>query len=623
MLFTVLGSVQLTTEEKSFDLGPAKQRAILAALLVNLERPVSLESLVDRIWDETPPTDVRSVVYTYIARLRRKLSYAAHDCVTSSPSIKRVFSGYYLQTPPETVDLYQFRTLLQQSRQPDRPDTERSRLLSDANALWRGDPLSGMDGRWAAAMRYNLRQLRHEALVEWGEVEIRLGRPRAVLDPLRQALLDSPLTESLVSQLMLALHADGRSAEALQLFESSRRQLADEMGADPAPSLQNAYQDILNGRTTREDNHTCGHSHVQDFPSEVPTPRTNAVTSEEPAQSVNLLPIDLPDFTGREQEVTSLREALTPGDLPLSPSVAVLYGPAGNGKTTTAVHAAYRLRNHFPDGQLFVDLQGTATEPEHAHVVLDRFLRALGISAHDVPDSYVERAELYRARMAQSRVLVVLDHAIDEPQVAPLLPGTGHCAVIVTCHARPAVPSGVPVIHVGAFSHEESAMFLRRMIGDARPNSEPQAASELLDLCDGSPILLRILGGKLMTRQHWTISRLLDRLRDDNRLLDELADKSHDFSNRLDQVYRSLDHQAQRLFTRLATLPTHGFTVRSAARALRAGELETEEALEQMLERHMLTVERPLESGNRRYALPKLHRLYARTLSAYPIKNQA
>lgn len=614
MLFSVLGPVELRVKDEVIDLGPAKQRMILAALLVNLEQPVPLDVLVDRVWDENPPVDVRNVVYTYVARLRRKLACAAGDRA-DPPLLKRMFGGYCLQTAPDTVDLYRVRGLLERARKLDSDaDEQRSTLLRKANGLWRGVPLAGVEGRWATAMRHGLQQLRHEALVEWADVEIRLGRPRRVIDQLRQAVFDSPFSESLVAHLMLALHADGRSAEALQVFESTRRQLADDMGTDPAPSLQEVHRDILQGRASA--------NQQVELKQEVAAP-VRATTASRPAvQSVNLLPIDLPDFTGRTAEMSLLQEALTPSDTPLSPSVAVLYGPAGIGKTTLAVHASYRLRKYFPDGQLFADLDGTGIAPAEPTVVLERFLRALGTT--DIPASFVERAELYRARLANTRMLVVLDNAVDEPQVAPLLPGTGHCAVIVTCQVRPPVPAGVPVVRLVPMPPDEASAFLRRMIGSARMDADPQATRELLALCEGSPLVLRIIGGKLMTRQHWSVARLLDRLRDDDRLLGELTDGTHDVRMKIGQTFHTLDHATQRLFLGLATSHLDDeFSVRSAARALQLNEHDAEESVERLLDCHLLGIAGQPETGDLRYVLPKLHRLYAWTVSGEPVKIHA
>ncbi|OLF15015.1 AfsR/SARP family transcriptional regulator [Actinophytocola xanthii] len=597
------------------DLGPAKQRTILAALLVNLEQPVPLDVLVDRVWDENPPVDVRNVVYTYVARLRRKLSCAAGDCA-DPPQLKRMFGGYCLQTAPDNVDLYRFRGLLERARKLESDaDEQRSTLLREANGLWRGVPLAGVDGRWAAAMRHGLQQLRHEALVEWADVEIRLGRPRRVIDQLRQAVFDSPFSEPLVAHLMLALHADGRSAEALQVFEGTRRQLADDMGTDPAPSLQEVHRDILQGRASVN-------QQVEPEQEVAATPVQVTTVSRPGAQSVNLLPIDLPDFTGRGAEMSLLAEALTPSDTPLSPSVAVLYGPAGIGKTTLAVHASYRLRKYFPDGQLFADLDGTGLPPAEPTVVLERFLRALGTT--DIPASFVERAELYRARLANARMLVVLDNAVDEPQVAPLLPGTGQCAVIVSCQVRPPVPAGVPVIRLAPMPVDEASAFLRQMIGPARMNADPQATRELLALCEGSPLVLRIIGGKLMTRQHWSVARLLNRLRDDDRLLGELTDGTHDVRMKIGRTFHALDHATQRLFLGLATSHLDDeFSVRSAARALQVNEHDAEESVERLLDCHLLGIASHPEAGDLRYVLPKLHRLYASTVCGEPVKIHA
>ncbi|WP_282782014.1 MULTISPECIES: BTAD domain-containing putative transcriptional regulator [unclassified Nocardia] len=602
-MFSILGPIDLRVEGKSINLGPAKQRAILAALLIDLDRPVPLDVLVERVWGDRPPVDVRNLIYTYIARLRRKLATAGDDELT--PSLKRVAGGYCLQARPEQVDLYLFRKLLHQARQPEHSEAERSALMARANALWRGVPLSGIGGRWAAAMRHSLQQLRHEALVEWADLEVRLGRPRAVIDPLRQAYVENPLSESVVAHLMIALYTDGRSAEALQLFEQIRQHLSAEIGADPGMQLRAAHRDILQGRTIGP--HADGPASTGQ-----PAP-PDATATATTFRSANLLTIDLPDFVGREQHLGRLRAALTPGDGPLLPSVSVLYGPAGFGKTTIAIRAAYQLRPSFPSGQLFVDLAGTSSTPLAPATVLERFLRALGVSRPEIPDDFDERADMYRALLANSRTLVVLDNAADASQVSPLLPGTGNCGVIVTCRRRPSVPTGVPVIRVGAMSPEESATMLRRLVG-ARLDREPEAAAELLEFCGGSPLLLRIVGGRLIMRQHWTVSRLLSRLRDDDRLFGELSDGEHDAGARIAETFDAMDHETRSFYLKLANLPDRPMDIPTVATSLRLSEDETELRLELLSDIHLVDT----VPGADRYVVPRLNRLYARTMSPRP-----
>lgn len=607
MLFSILGPVDLRVEDKSIDLGPAKQRAILSALLIDRDRPVPVDVLVNRVWGDTPPTDVRNLVYTYIARLRRKLDSVKGDDL--APSLKRVVGGYCLQTPPETVDLYRFRKLLDRSRQLARDDPERSTLLTQANAMWHGVPLSGIGGRWASAMRHSLQQLRHEALVEWADIEVRLGRPRVVIDPLRQAYVESPMSEAVVAHLMHALHADGRGSEALQLFENTRQHLSTEIGADPGPLLREVHNSILQG-------HSAGRPAVATIISGsalVPGPQDAAPTTTT-FGSADLLPIDLPDFIGREHQLATLRDTLTPGPGPLMPSVCVLYGAAGFGKTSIAVRAAYQLRPFYPSGQLYVDLEGNTPDPVSPADVLERFLRAIGVARADIPERFAERAEMFRARLAHSRTLMVLDNAADVPHVAPLLPGTGHCAVIVTCRVRPAVPNGVPVMRVGTMSQTESTAMLRRLVGN-RIDREPEAAAELLELCSGSPLLLRIIGGRLMMRQHWSLERLLNRLRDDNRLLAELVDGTHDISARIGQSYHSTDRSTQRFFLELAKLPNREFSVQWVAQQLCMSELDAEEHLEQLFDCHLVDIVPDSDSDRGIYTLPRLHRLYAQSVA--------
>ncbi|MEU4417024.1 BTAD domain-containing putative transcriptional regulator [Nocardia salmonicida] len=606
MLFSILGPIELYIGDTAIDLGPAKQRAILSALLIDRGRPVPLDVLVTRVWGDTPPAEVRNLVYTYVARLRRKLS--AVDTGPTAPAIKRVVGGYFLQTPPESVDLYRFHQLLARARRLAPDDPERGSLLSLAQSMWRGVPLAGIGGRWADGMRHRLQQLHYEALVEWADIEVRLGRPRTVIDALRQAYVESPTSESVATHLMYALHADGCSAEALQLFEQIRQHLATEIGTDPGSSLREAHREILRGRPSAP----SGLAAVPALP-EAHGSAHETFTAAAPFHAAAMLPMDLPDFTGRADEIATIRDTLTPGDKPLMPSVAVLYGPAGYGKTTIAIRTAYQLLPHYPSGQLFVDLEGDTPTPADPFEVLERFLRATGLTRTEIPDSFAGRAELFRARLAGSRTLLILDNAADEAQVAPLLPGTGYCAVIITHRARPAVPHSVPVVLVGSMAADESAAMLRSLVGE-RMDREPAAAERLLELCAGSPLMLRIVGCRLMMRQHWPVSRLLDRLLDDDRLLIELTDGQHNMRARISRTYGCLDPATQRFFLELADLPDDRLSVLSVAQALNESEFEVEEHIERLLDVHLLGPAVDADPEGSAFTLPKLHRLFAQSV---------
>lgn len=604
MHFNILGAVELRDQNGPVDAGPAKQRAILAVLLVYLEHPVSLEGLVDRVWGESPPSSVRNVVYTYMARLRRTLAKCA-----DAPVLRRSFGGYSLDIPPESVDLHRFRALLAGAREEGCPDRTRAELLQQALGLWRGEALSGIDGLWADTVRQGLRLLKHEALAELADVKLRLGCTESVADALREALVAAPGAESIARRLMQVLRSEGRCAEALEVYAETRRFLAEDYGIDPSPELQQLYDDLLQGRAFERP--------APQAPAEpgerAPAPPRPAFTVHLGGEwgAINMLPIDLPDFTGRREEVDSIVGSLTPGGGSLSPSVAVVFGGAGMGKTVTAVRAAYRLRADYPDGQLFVSLGAPGAEPADPHAVLGRLLSTFLVGSRGLPASFTERMEVYRAVLSTKRLLIVLDDAKDDPQVAPLLPGTGMCAVLVTCRVRPPVPAGVHTTHLTRLPEDDARDLLTTLIGAERAAREPEATAELLRLCAGVPLLLRIVGGRLMVHPHWPVSRLVRRLADDTRTLRELTDGTQDFSASLRRSYDMLDAPARRVFRGLATLPHRDFSAPVLTRHLRVDHGLVEDALDRLVQCHLVEFTGQAGDGAR-YHLPDLHRLYAR-----------
>ena len=187
------------------------------------------------------------------------------------------------------------------------------------------------------------------------------------------------------------------------------------------------------------------------------------------------LPADIGDFTGRDAHVQHLCDMLTsgaagsPGALP----IAFVAGAGGLGKTALAVHAAHQIRDHFPDGQLYVDLLGATPQPLPPGDVLARFLRDLGVEGDRVPAGDEERAALYRTLLTGRRVLILLDNARDTAQVRPLLPGSASCAVLVTTRNRTADLASTRYFDLNVLSDDEALTLFTRILGDdERPAAE-------------------------------------------------------------------------------------------------------------------------------------------------------
>lgn len=621
MELRILGSIELWTGSALADLGPARQRSILGVLLVDPERPVPLESLVDRVWGDRPPAGVRNVVHTYITRLRRALARASEG-LPEPIGLVRTPAGYQVSADPGTVDLVRFRRLLKSAQQEGLGDQERSMLLQQALHMWRGDALGGMQGDWAARLRETLRQLHHEALSQWADAEIRLERPGVVLAELRAALLTDPLSEQLCERLMLALYLEGRSVDALEYYQAMRRLIAKELGTDPSRRLQRLYETILRGEVAdpvpppeRSGDphgavtHGTGSTHGAGTP---PVPDRPRPTPHVP----QMLPLDLPDFTGRDRELDLIQRTLTHPTASQPPAV-VLVGGGGVGKTALAVRLGHRLRAAYPDGQLYAALRGSGSRPADPYAVMGRLLRVLGTDPDRLPADPDERAEVYRLAFAGRRLLLTLDDAVDDAQVQPLLPGSADAAVLITSRGRLSTPLGARVVQVPDLPHGHSVRLLARMLGPERVEREPASAAAIARYCGGLPLALRAAALRLNSRPHWSLSRYAERLRDEGRRLDELAYSSLSVRASFTASYNALPEDAREALRCLGHLPVPEFDADLACPVLGKDFATVEDACEQLVEAHFLSVVEPAGADlPTRYRLDGLRRSFAQELGS-------
>ncbi|GII79521.1 hypothetical protein Sru01_45030 [Sphaerisporangium rufum] len=234
----LLGPVEVTCDGRRVPLGPPQRRAVLAALAVDAGRPVPLDTMIERVWDE-PPDRATDSLYAHIARLRRALA-------VTGAGIGRRGGGYALEVDPERVDAHRFRRLAGRARDTG-DDAARAALLAEAMELWRGVPLAGVPGDWAARMRYGIEQQLLDGVVTWSQAQLRLGRPDLVVAELAALVPHHPLAEPLADMLMRGLWALGRAAEAVALYARLRGYLADRLGIEPGPGLRALHMMILRG----------------------------------------------------------------------------------------------------------------------------------------------------------------------------------------------------------------------------------------------------------------------------------------------------------------------------------------------------------------------------------------
>jgi hypothetical protein len=269
------------------------------------------------------------------------------------------------------------------------------------------------------------------------------------------------------------------------------------------------------------------------------------------------------------------------------------------------------MASHFPGGQLYADLHGAATHPVQPVQVLERFLRALGVSGTQIPDGTDERAEMYRNLVADRKILVVLDDAARESQVLPLLPGNGNAAVIVTSRSRLAGLPGAVRIAVDVFDPDKSLDLLAKTVGVERVQVQAEAAKAVAEHCGHLPLALRIAGARLVARPHWGIDRLVMRLADETRRLDELRHGDMGIRPSISYTYDSTSDDAKRLFRRLALLDVPLFSSWLSAALLDLPMPEAEDLLDELVSAQLVdTINSPGEDSQ--YHFHDLIRVFAR-----------
>ncbi|RKR92992.1 DNA-binding SARP family transcriptional activator [Micromonospora pisi] len=616
MELRILGELQILGTGGPLELGPLKQRLVLAALAVDAGRCVPPEVLIDRVWDSSASTDARGVLYTYITRIRRLLSTA--DTVGAAPiTLARRPAGYLLGTPDGRFDLHRLRTLTEQAHELEPNDPQRVRLLREAIDLWRGDPLDGLPGDWAARVREGLRQQLLGVLLDWADSELRQGRPGPVADRLGQALERNPLAEPVVLHLMRALHLNGRRAEALDQYARTRTLLANELGVDPGIELQKLHQQILRDELPPRPPVASVEPMAPPVqiqapvppPVDEPGPWENDDDVPGPGGPGCQLPPALPDHTGCETEIAQALALLAGAERSPAPRPPlILAGPGGIGKTSLSIQLAHLLRDSYPDGQIFVGLEGRRGDPAGA---LNQVLRALGVSNVQQLRTLEEKLGQYRATLSGRRILIVLDSAVSAEEVLPLVPGAGGSALIASSRARLTTIPGAHHLEMRMFRGDQSLALLSRIIGSQRLAAEPEAAATVVEMCAGLPLALRIAGARLAARPHRRISRLADRLRDERGRLDELSTDGLAVRASIAVGYQGLSPAAQRVFRLLGFMDSPSFADWLAAALTGETVDATEELLEQLADARLVEVAQGPAYGVVRYHMHDLVRLYA------------
>ncbi|NUR83776.1 MAG: AAA family ATPase, partial [Nonomuraea sp.] len=593
----LLGTVRAERGREPLDPGPGRQRAALAILASAPALPVPMNVIVGGVWGDEPPRHAEQSVYTYISGLRRVFE---PDRGRRAPSrlLSGTAGGYVLNVKPCQVDALCFAERVDDARlsQRDGDDPRAVRLLDEALALWHGTALCGVAGPFAERERSRLELLRLTALEQRCESLLRLRRHQEITDDLRDLTQRHPLRERARELLMLALYQSGRQAEALEVYEEVRALLAEELALTPGEGLRRCHELVLRGD---------------------PAPGPRPLPDEAPPGGgvPHQLPRHLAGFVGRARELAELEARLAPADGTYAAPLVIVTGPPGVGKSTLAAQVAHLVRHRFPGGQLFVNCRGATPELPalSALDVLGRFLRGLGVRADAVPADLDEAAAMWRSLLYDRQVLVLLDDAAGLAQIRPLLSTPLGTALLVTSRENMNWGEDAHQLVLGRMTQEESAAMLAGLAGDARVRAGAQDTAELVRLCEGLPLALRIAGARLAGRPDWSVATMADRLGDERRRLHELV--AGDLAVRaslaasytaLERSSRPVDRLAARTLALLGLLHVPEVTAEAAAALLDADPADADLALERLAGAHLIELARP-----GRYQLHDLVRLFA------------
>ena len=487
MRFAVLGPLHVTVGSRSVDIERPRWRSVLAFLLLHNDRPVTTETIVAAIWGERAVPTAATQVHTAVSMLRRKFRALGIDDLIVNRS-----SGYRMDVRTDRLDVSEFAAAVARARQPGSAEAAMD-ILRRALNLWRGHALEGISGAYVEAARTRLEEERLRVVEQLMEMELARGNHGDMIAELMGYTEMHPLRESLVRLLILALYRSGRKSDALREYSRIRERLTAELGVEPSPELRELHLEVLqDGPTVRP---------------AVPQRMDRSVVSRGP----RALPAPSPVFTGRAAERAEIGHVLAEHGESAATIVAI-NGPGGAGKSALAVQAAHDVGRGYPRGQIYIDLQGSSPglAPLTALEVLRRCLQCLGTPAADIPAEEAAAAQRLR-ELSDGGLLIVLDNAVDDDQVAPVIEAVESGGVLITSRARLGLPDARLHLHLDALPPSDAVMLLSRVAGRAEPDEH---FNRIAAYCDHLPLALCVAGGRLAREPDLSAERLAAGLAD-------------------------------------------------------------------------------------------------------------
>ncbi|MFD7660815.1 BTAD domain-containing putative transcriptional regulator, partial [Actinosynnema sp. NPDC059797] len=505
LVVKLLGPVRAWRNGSELDLGTARRRAVFTLLAVRANEAVSKDELIDGVWGDAPPASAEAGLYTYVSGLRRVLEperskRSAGVVLTSSGA------GYALRLDREQLDVHRFDRHRERAEALARQDPGRALAELDAAlALWEGEALFAVPGRFAEAQRSRLHELRLAAVERRAELALVLGRHADVVAELSALVVEHPLREGLHALLMTALHRSGRQAEALEVFRDARRVLASELGIEPGHALREVHRQVLAG-------------------DEVPQPTSPSAATPAGTPSPTPSPPGAAQapFIGRHRELDLLRRAVS--DVAGGRGgVAWLEGEPGIGKSSlltaclaaapaagvrVACAAADELGGRFPLRVALdaLDVSVASTDPRRVELARDLLDPARdSAGAGDPVVTAIDRlVELVAELCAENPLVLALDDFqwADEASVLlwhRLLRLAHRLPLLLIAAARPvphrddvtrvrrAVVRAGELVELGPLTEDEVTALLTELVG-AAPG---EGLNGLAGCVGGNPLYLR------------------------------------------------------------------------------------------------------------------------------------
>jgi tetratricopeptide (TPR) repeat protein/DNA-binding SARP family transcriptional activator len=579
---SLLGDLRIELGGARLEISGERRLCILAVLLLHHGRTVSRADLAAWAWPLDTPATVERQITNYISALRGILAPAGDRI-----RLRARHPGFTALIAPQALDTERFSTLVGKARTARAGQEHKiaADRLAEALDLWRGNPLDGLDTPYLRRRAQALESERREAALLLAKVHLETGTPARAVPLLRDLATQQPENEPVSTDLIRALSGTGQTAEAAAVAARVQRRF-DEQGRRPTAEFQQARSNALAGVA----------------------PATTART----AGSRHQLPADTGAFTGRERELNellSLADRTGAGRSHGAAVICAIDGMAGVGKTALAVHAAHRLADRFPDGQLFLDLRGytLGIQPRDPADALATLLRACGVPPAQIPAELDERAALYRECLGGTRTLIVLDSAVNESQIWPLLPAEGRCLVLVTSRRRLIKAlDDAHALSLDVLPVADAIALLCTVAGPGRIPAGDPLLEPLTELCGQLPLALRIAAALVRHGPSWPMARLAEKLHPETAGLEVFSDGGRDLHMVFDASYQSLAESRQQAFRRIGLIPGPDIDVYAAAALLATDPVTAGRLLEDLVDHDLLG--RPVPG---RYRMHDLVRCYA------------